>query len=144
MHVTVFRVFFYTISYRNLKLSMRFFWAKLQIEFAFHYCDPYGFGVTCLWISYYRTYACNSFPGHFSTPFHIGTWNFPWGFSELSYTSSLRFMVVTFVVSELCALGFITIGLMHVFHISFTCKCFCTTILHCKLYPQDQVSHTQN
>jgi hypothetical protein len=114
MHVTVFRFFFYTVSYRNLKLSMRFFWVKLHIEFAFHCLDPYGSGVTCPWIFYYRTYACNSFPGFFSTPFHIGTWNFPWGSSELSYTLSSRFIIVTPMVRELRALRFFTIGHMHV------------------------------
>jgi hypothetical protein len=51
-------VFFYTISYRNLKLSMRFF--------------------------------------------------------ELCYTSSLHFIVLTPMVLELRALGFFTIGHMHV------------------------------
>jgi hypothetical protein len=105
MHVTVFRVFFfYTVSYRNLKLSMTFLWVKLHIEFAFHRRDPYGSGVTCPLIFYYRTYACNSFPVFLSTPFHIGTWNFPWGTSELSYTSSSRFIFVTPMVPELCAL----------------------------------------
>jgi hypothetical protein len=107
-------VFFYTVSYRNPKLSMRFFWVKLHIKFTFHRHDPYGSGVTCPWIFYYRTYAGNSFLGFFSTPFHIGTWNFPWGSSELSYTSSSHFIVLTPMVSELCALGFITIGHMHV------------------------------
>jgi hypothetical protein len=34
---------------------------KLHIEFAFHRLNPYGSGVTCPWIFYYRTYACNSF-----------------------------------------------------------------------------------
>jgi hypothetical protein len=92
--------------YRNLKLSMRFFWVKLHIKFAFHCRDPNSFGVKCPWIFYNRTYACNSFLGFFTTPFHIGTWNFPWGFSELSYTSSSRFIVVTPIVSELSALGF--------------------------------------
>jgi hypothetical protein len=63
MHVMVFRVFFYTVSYMNLKLSMRFFWVKVQIEFAFYRRDPYGSVVICPWIFfYYRTYACNSFP----------------------------------------------------------------------------------
>jgi hypothetical protein len=65
MHVTVFRVFFYTISYRNLKLSMGFFWVRLHIELAFYRRGPYGFGVMCLWIYNYRTYECNSFPGVF-------------------------------------------------------------------------------
>jgi hypothetical protein len=51
-------LFFYTILYRNLKLSMRFF--------------------------------------------------------ELSYTSSLHFIVLTPMVPELRALGFFTIGHMHV------------------------------
>jgi hypothetical protein len=37
----------------------------LHIEFAFHRLDPYGSGVTCPWIFYYRTYACNSFAGYF-------------------------------------------------------------------------------
>jgi hypothetical protein len=115
MHVTVFRdFFFYTVSYRNPKLSMRFFWVKLHIEFAFHRRDPYGSGVTLPWIFYYRTYACNSFRGFFSTPFHIGTRNFPWGFSDLSYTSCLRFIVVTTMVPELHALGFFTVGHTHV------------------------------
>jgi hypothetical protein len=55
-----------------------------------------------------------SFPGFFSTPFHIGTWNFPWGSSELSYTSSSHFIVVTPMVPELRALRYFTIGHMHV------------------------------
>jgi hypothetical protein len=93
---------------------MRFFRVKLHIEFVFHRLDPYGSRVACPWIFYHRTYACKSFPGYFSTPFHIGTWNFPWGFSELSNTLSSLFIVVTSMVSELCALGFITIGHMHV------------------------------
>jgi hypothetical protein len=62
MHETVFWVFFYTVSYRNPKLFMRFFWVKLHIEFTFHHRDPYGSGVKCPWTFYYRTYACNSFP----------------------------------------------------------------------------------
>jgi hypothetical protein len=65
MHVTVSWVFFYTISYRNLKLSMRFFWVKLHIDFACHRRDTYGSGVTCPWIFYFGTYASNSFPGFF-------------------------------------------------------------------------------
>jgi hypothetical protein len=40
---------------------MRFFCVKLRIKFAFHHRDPYGSGVKCPWIFYYRTYACNSF-----------------------------------------------------------------------------------
>jgi hypothetical protein len=63
---------------------------------------------------YYRTYACNSFPEYFSTPFHIGTWNFPWGCYALSYTSSSRFIIVTPIVPELSALGIFTIRHMHV------------------------------
>jgi hypothetical protein len=55
-----------------------------------------------------------SFPGFFSTPFHIGSWNFPWGSSELSYASSSRFIIVTPMVPELRALRFFTIGHMHV------------------------------
>jgi hypothetical protein len=54
------------------------------------------------------------FRGFFSTPYHIGTWNFPWGSSELSYTWSSRFIIVTPMVPELCALRFFTIGHMHV------------------------------
>jgi hypothetical protein len=88
---------------------MKFFWVKLHIEFTFYYRDPYGSGVACPWIFYYRTYACNSFPGFFSTPFHIGTWNFPWGSSELCDTSSSSFIIVTPMVPELCALRFFTI-----------------------------------
>jgi hypothetical protein len=34
---------------------------KLHIEFTFHYRDPYGSGVKCPWIFYYKTYACNRF-----------------------------------------------------------------------------------
>jgi hypothetical protein len=90
------------------------FWVKLHIEFMFHCHDYYDSRVTCPWIFCYRTYACNSFPGFFSTLFHIETWNFPWGFSELSYTLSSRFIVVTTMVPESCALGFFTIGHMHV------------------------------
>jgi hypothetical protein len=57
---------------------------------------------------YYKTYACNSFPGvFFSTPFHIRTWNFLWSFSEWSYTSSSCFIFVTTMVPELLALGFL-------------------------------------
>jgi hypothetical protein len=95
---------------------MRFFWVKLHIKFAFHLHDPDSSKVTCPWIFYYRTYmyACNSFLGFFSTPFHIRTWNFPWGFSELCYTSSLRFIIVITMVPELPAVGFFTIGHMHV------------------------------
>jgi hypothetical protein len=93
---------------------MKFFWVKLHIEFAFHFRDPYGSEVACPWIFYYRTYACNSFPGFFSTPFHIRTWNFPWGSSELSYTLSSRFFIMTPMVPELHALRFFTIGRMHV------------------------------
>jgi hypothetical protein len=94
---------------------MKFFWVKLHIEFAFHHLDPYGSKVACPWIFYYRTYACNSFPGFFSTPFHIGTWNFPWVSSELSYTLSLGFIILTPMVPELHALRFFTIGQnMHV------------------------------
>jgi hypothetical protein len=63
---------------------------------------------------YYRTYACNSFPGFFSTLFQIGTWNFPWSSSALSFTLSLHFIIVTPMVLELRALGFFTIGHMHV------------------------------
>jgi hypothetical protein len=40
---------------------MRFLCVKIHIEFTFHYRDPYGSGVTCPWIFYYRTYACNTF-----------------------------------------------------------------------------------
>ena len=40
---------------------MRFFCVKIHIEFMFHYHDPYGSGVKCPWIFYYKTYACNSF-----------------------------------------------------------------------------------
>ena len=54
------------------------------------------------------------FPGFFSTPFHLGSWNFPWGSFLLSYTSSSRFIVVTPMVPELRALTFSTIGHMHV------------------------------
>jgi uncharacterized membrane protein len=43
---------FYTILYRNVKLSMRFFSVKLHIEFTFHRCNPCGFGVACPWIFY--------------------------------------------------------------------------------------------
>jgi hypothetical protein len=88
----VFQGVFYTISYRNLKLSIRFFWVKLHIEFVFHHGDPYGSGVTCPWIFYYyigQSCACNSFPGFFSTPFHVRTWNS----SELSYIWSLHVTV---------------------------------------------------
>jgi hypothetical protein len=62
MHVTVFClfVFFYTVSYRNLKLSMRFFWVKLHIKFTFHRRDHNGSGVMCPWSFYYRTYACKT------------------------------------------------------------------------------------
>jgi hypothetical protein len=74
--------FFSTLSYRNLKLSMRFFWVKLHIDFVFPRRDHFGSGVTCPWMFYCRTYACGSFPGVSSTLFHIGTWNFPWGFLE--------------------------------------------------------------
>jgi hypothetical protein len=63
MHVTVLRGVFYTVSYRNLKLFMKFFWIKLHIDLTFHYRNPHGSGVACRWIFYYRTYACNSFPG---------------------------------------------------------------------------------
>jgi type IV secretory pathway VirB3-like protein len=41
------KVFFYTVSYRNLKLSTRFFWGalcKLRIEFVFRSRDHYGPG----------------------------------------------------------------------------------------------------
>jgi hypothetical protein len=57
----------------------------------FHCRDHYGSGVTCPWIFYDRTCACNSFPGYFTTPFQIGTWNFPCGFSDLSCTSRFMF-----------------------------------------------------
>jgi hypothetical protein len=50
--------FFYTISYRNLELSTRFFKVKLRIEFAFHHRDHYGSRVKCPSIFYYRTYIC--------------------------------------------------------------------------------------
>jgi hypothetical protein len=106
--------FLYIVSYRNLKLSMRFFWVKLDIEFAFHHRYPYGFRVMCPWIYHYRKYACNSFPGYFSTLFHIGTCNFIWVFFVLRYTSSLCFIIVIPMVLELSALGFFTIGHMHV------------------------------
>jgi hypothetical protein len=58
----------------------------------------------------------------FYTPFHIGTWNFPWGSSEVSYTSSSRFIIVTLMVPELCALRFFTIGHKHatVFRVFFS------------------------
>jgi hypothetical protein len=46
--------------------------------------------------------------------FHIGTWNFLWGFSVLRYTSSSHFIVMTPMVLEFSALGFFTIGHMHV------------------------------
>jgi hypothetical protein len=64
---------------------------------------------------YVRACVCASVPhevfrGVFSTPFHIGTWNLPWGSSELSYTSSSRFIVVP----ESSALWFFTTGHMHV------------------------------
>jgi hypothetical protein len=54
------------------------------------------------------------FSGVFSTPFHIGTWNFAWGFPQLHYTSSSHFVIVTTMVLELCALGFFTLGHMYV------------------------------
>ena len=61
MHVPVFRGFFYTVSYRNLKLCMRVSSVTLHIEFAFRHRDHYGSGVMCPWIFYSRTYVCNSF-----------------------------------------------------------------------------------
>jgi hypothetical protein len=56
------------------------FWVKSHIEVSFRCRDNYGFRVTCSWIFSYGVYVCNSFPGFFSTPCHIRTWNFPWGF----------------------------------------------------------------
>ena len=104
MHVPVFRGFFYTVSYRNLKLCMRVSSVTLHIEFAFRHRDHYS--------SELRTLGFFTL-GHmhvtvFSTPFHIGTWNFACGFSELHYTSSSRYVVVTTTVLELSALGFFT------------------------------------
>jgi hypothetical protein len=56
-----------------------------------------------------------SFPGIFSALFQIGTWNFPLGFSELSFTSSLCFIILATAIPELLALGFFfTIEHMHV------------------------------
>jgi hypothetical protein len=108
-HVTVFFFFFYTVSQRNLNLSMRFFWVKLHIEFAFRHLDQFCSGVTCP--------ACVrpkwSFPGVFSTPFHIGTWNFQCDFSDVTYISSLCFVLVTTLVLELSSSWFSAIGRMH-------------------------------
>jgi hypothetical protein len=67
---------------------------KIHIEFAFRCGDLLGSGVICPWIFYYRTFACNSFP-FFSTLSHNRTCNFPWGFSEVSFISSSRFIMVT-------------------------------------------------
>jgi hypothetical protein len=68
------RVFFYTISSRNLKLCMWFGLVTLHIQFEFHRLDPYGSGVKCPRTVYYRTYACDRFrEGFFSTLFHLGT-----------------------------------------------------------------------
>jgi hypothetical protein len=39
--------------------------------------------------------------------FYIGTWNFPWFSSELSYISSSCFIIMTPMVPELCALRFL-------------------------------------
>jgi hypothetical protein len=78
----------------------------MNSEFAFHRLDPYCSGVKCFCTFYYRTYACNSFlEFFFPTPFHIGTWNFLWGFSELRYTSSLHFIVIPLMGAELGALA---------------------------------------
>jgi hypothetical protein len=106
----IFPGFFYTISYRNLKLSMRFFWVKLHIEFAFHRRKPYGSRVTCPWIFYYRTYACNSFPGFFYT---VSYRNLKLSMSFFWFQLHIR-VVVTLMVPELRALGLFTIGNMHV------------------------------
>jgi hypothetical protein len=53
------------------------------------------------------------FRGFFYTLSHIGTWNFPCGFSEVSYISTSRFVVLTSLVLELRALGYFTMGHMH-------------------------------
>jgi hypothetical protein len=65
MHVIVYLIFFYTVSYRNLKLSIRFFWRKLHIEFAFRHRDHFGSGVTCPLIFFTLGHACNRIPGGF-------------------------------------------------------------------------------
>jgi hypothetical protein len=77
-----YRFFFFIISYRKLKLFMRFFVVTLHIESAFHHRGPYSSGVTCPCMFYYKISACNSFVEvYFPTPFHIGTWNVLRGFS---------------------------------------------------------------
>jgi hypothetical protein len=92
----------------------RFLLVTLDTEFAFHRLNPYGSRLRCPCTFYYRTYACNSFlEVFFPTPFHIETWNFLWGFSELRYTWSLYFILMTLMVPELRALVLFTIGHMH-------------------------------
>jgi hypothetical protein len=147
MHITVFRLFFYTVSYRNLKLSMMFFRVKLHIEFAFHHRDPYGSGVAYPWIFYYRTYACNSFPGYFSTPFHIGTWNFPWGSSELSYKHTWFFSALkrnsAFCQVRFRFLAHLSWKLKWAFLIAFCPSSFCPSIcLSVNFYIFDLFSRT--
>jgi hypothetical protein len=86
---------------------MKFLWVKLHIEFAFHHRDPYGSGVVCPWIFYKGHMHVTLFWGIFLHRFiYIGTWNFPWSSSQLSYTSSSHFIIMTPMVPELRALGF--------------------------------------